>query len=162
MFQDVIVIAQSLDVDNAPSVGNLVATLSATISDGVSEFTTPTGILAPFDDNGYAAVSVPSNEGVNPSNTYYAIGFDTFGGRYDPQAYVVPNTGLSTLISGSGPPSSGTGSNGEFYLDTVGGDVYGPKAAGAWPAGSRSPGSTRCPLASWCSPASLLPAPGRR
>ena len=54
-------------------------------------------------------VSVPSNEGVNPSNTYYAIGFDTFGGRYDPQAYVVPNTGLSTLISGSGPPSSGTG-----------------------------------------------------
>jgi methionine-rich copper-binding protein CopC len=26
--------------------------------------------------------------------------------------------------------------NGDFYLDTVANKVYGPKAAGAWPAGA--------------------------
>jgi hypothetical protein len=43
--------------------------------------------------------------------------------------------GLGTLISGTGAPSSGTGSNGQFYLDTAGAVLYGPKASGAWPAG---------------------------
>lgn len=145
-FQDVIVIARSFDVDNEPSIGNLIANLSTGISDGVEDFTTPTGIAAPFDSNGNAAISVPSNEGVNPSNTYYAIGFDTIGGKYEPQAYVVPNTGLAALITGSGAPSSGTGTDGEFYLDTVAGNVYGPKAAGAWPAGIAVVGLDTTPI----------------
>lgn len=42
--------------------------------------------------------------------------------------------GLSVL-SGSGPPSGGTGVDGEFYIDISAWDVYGPKAAGVWPAG---------------------------
>lgn len=38
-----------------------------------------------------------------------------------------------TWIVGSGIPSDGaTGSDGDMYLDSATGDVYGPKAAGAW------------------------------
>ena len=33
---------------------------------------------------------------------------------------------------GSGAPGSGVGANGDFYLNTANGDIYGPKAAGAW------------------------------
>lgn len=33
---------------------------------------------------------------------------------------------------GAGAPSAGTGSNGDFYLNTTNGDIYGPKTAGAW------------------------------
>lgn len=40
-------------------------------------------------------------------------------------------TNGSVWYSGSGAPSSGTGANGDYYLDTASGDVY-QKAAGAW------------------------------
>jgi hypothetical protein len=40
----------------------------------------------------------------------------------------------ANLITGSGAPAGGTGSNGDTYLDTATGRVYGPKAAGSWPA----------------------------
>lgn len=47
----------------------------------------------------------------------------------------VPGTngtnGLTTL-SGSGAPSSGLGTNGDFYIDTSVHAIYGPKSAGAW------------------------------
>lgn len=44
-------------------------------------------------------------------------------------------TGASgnTIWNGSGAPSSGTGSNGDFYLNTATSCLYGPKASGAWP-----------------------------
>src|ERR1039458_8929487 len=35
-------------------------------------------------------------------------------------------------LTGSGVPSSGLGNNSDMYLNTATGDVYGPKAAGAW------------------------------
>ena len=44
----------------------------------------------------------------------------------------------TTLRSGAGAPSNGTGSDGEFYIDTTNNRLYGPKAAGAWPAGYTS------------------------
>lgn len=46
------------------------------------------------------------------------------------------------MLSGNGVPTSGTGSNGQFYarLDTPGG-IYGPKASGAWPS-SPIPGTS--------------------
>jgi hypothetical protein len=42
--------------------------------------------------------------------------------------------GPAGIISGSGAPAAGTGADGQFYLDTSSGRMYGPKAAGAWPA----------------------------
>lgn len=40
-----------------------------------------------------------------------------------------------TLRSGAGAPGAGVGVDGDFYIDTVATVIYGPKAAGAWPAG---------------------------
>lgn len=41
-----------------------------------------------------------------------------------------------TILNGSGAPSSGTGVDGDFYIDTTNWDIYGPKAAGAWGSGT--------------------------
>lgn len=38
----------------------------------------------------------------------------------------------STVLNGSGAPSSGTGNNADFYLDTTNTRLYGPKTGGAW------------------------------
>jgi len=52
--------------------------------------------------------------------------------------WVVP-AGANTVLSGTGAPGGGTGINGDYYIDTSapGFMIYGPKAAGAWPAGVR-------------------------
>lgn len=38
----------------------------------------------------------------------------------------------NTILNGSGAPSSGIGGDGDFYLDTTAGVMYGPKTSGAW------------------------------
>lgn len=43
-------------------------------------------------------------------------------------------SGASTFVSGTGAPGAGTGVDGAIYLDVANGRMYGPKAAGAWPA----------------------------
>jgi hypothetical protein len=40
-----------------------------------------------------------------------------------------------TILSGTGAPGNGVGTDGDFYLDTAGHLFHGPKSAGAWPAG---------------------------
>ncbi|WP_405019568.1 collagen-like protein [Kitasatospora sp. NBC_00070] len=45
-------------------------------------------------------------------------------------------TNGTAVLNGSGSPSSGTGANGDFYIDTSGSGfivVWGPKASGSWP-----------------------------
>jgi len=43
-------------------------------------------------------------------------------------------SGATTFVSGSGAPTAATGIDGAIYLDTASGRLWGPKAAGAWPA----------------------------
>jgi hypothetical protein len=38
----------------------------------------------------------------------------------------------SEWVQGAGVPGAGLGGDGDFYLDTATGDIYGPKAEGAW------------------------------
>jgi len=40
-----------------------------------------------------------------------------------------------TILSGAVAPTAGDGVDGDFFIDTVALQIYGPKAAGAWPAG---------------------------
>lgn len=48
---------------------------------------------------------------------------------------VGPINGIaSTVRNGSGPPGAGLGNDGDFYIDTTGNAIYGPKVSGAWPA----------------------------
>lgn len=51
----------------------------------------------------------------------------------------------NTIRYGSGVPSSSTGSNGDFYIDTSANAIYGPKASGAWPSGTSLIGSQGSP-----------------
>jgi hypothetical protein len=40
----------------------------------------------------------------------------------------------NTVLNGAGAPTAGLGNDGDFYIDTAGNTLYGPKAGGAWPA----------------------------
>lgn len=40
---------------------------------------------------------------------------------------------VNTLLSGSGTPANSVGNDGDFYIDTKGPNIYGPKKSGAWP-----------------------------
>lgn len=42
--------------------------------------------------------------------------------------------GPAGIITGNGAPAAATGANGQLYLDTTNLHLWGPKAAGAWPA----------------------------
>lgn len=46
-----------------------------------------------------------------------------------------PGTNGNSVLNGAGAPSSGTGANGDFYIDTTNTVLYGPKASGSWPSG---------------------------
>jgi hypothetical protein len=54
------------------------------------------------------------------------------------QIFADSTTGSSanTVLSGSGAPASGTGSDGDFYIDTAATRIYGPRASGAWGSGT--------------------------
>lgn len=57
---------------------------------------------------------------------------DNIKGASGPQG-PTGNTGYSAVWdSGAGAPSGSTGNNGDMYVNTSTGDVYGPKASGAW------------------------------
>lgn len=44
-----------------------------------------------------------------------------------------PTSVVNTLLNGIGAPSSSIGVNGDFYIDTVSMNIYGPKKKNAWP-----------------------------
>ncbi len=50
---------------------------------------------------------------------------------YDGSLWRIISGGGTTLLSGSGVPSSGLGVNGNYYIDSSGGDIY-LKTAGSW------------------------------
>ena len=41
-----------------------------------------------------------------------------------------------SVLSGSGPPAAALGKEGDFYIDTAGDEIYGPKSAGSWAVGA--------------------------
>lgn len=43
-----------------------------------------------------------------------------------------PGADGKSVLNGSGVPSSGLGTNGDFYIDTTADDIYGPKTGGVW------------------------------
>lgn len=49
---------------------------------------------------------------------------------------------LNTILTTSGVPSNASGNNGDYAIDPAAQIIYGPKAAGVWPAGVSYRGST--------------------
>jgi hypothetical protein len=45
----------------------------------------------------------------------------------------ITSDSTNTIISGTGPPTSAVGFNGDFYIDTATSTMYGPKASDEWP-----------------------------
>lgn len=58
---------------------------------------------------------------------------DMFKG--DPGEPGAPGADGRTILSGTGAPAATLGKDGDFYIATDTATLYGPKAAGAWPAG---------------------------
>lgn len=54
----------------------------------------------------------------------------------------INGTNGNTIISGSGAPSSGTGVNGDWYMDESSFMMYGPKTSGSWGSGTNLVGPT--------------------
>lgn len=48
----------------------------------------------------------------------------------------IPGTDGRSLLNGIGVPASGVGNLGDFYIDTVGFEVYGPKSGSGWGTGT--------------------------
>ena len=72
--------------------------------------------------NGMMVYNLASTNDVNPG-----IYFN------DGTQWVKINTTIS-FLSGTVNPASATGANGDFYINTATNTIFGPKAAGAWPA----------------------------
>jgi len=74
------------------------------------------------------------NVGTPPAFGTYAIDQNLHLQVYTGSSWAAATTAVAAGIwwSGSGVPSSGLGSNGDMYLRTSNGDVYGPKTAGSW------------------------------
>jgi hypothetical protein len=60
------------------------------------------------------------------------------------QIFADSTTGASanTVLSGSGAPASGTGSDGDFYIDVAATRIYGPRSSGAWGSGTSLVGAS--------------------
>lgn len=58
------------------------------------------------------------------------------GAKGDTGATGTNGTNGNTLITTNGAPAAGTGVNGDYAYDPATSTMYGPKAAGAWPAGA--------------------------
>lgn len=52
-----------------------------------------------------------------------------------------PGTNGNTILTTSGAPDNGTGADGDYAYDPTAKIMYGPKAAGAWPAGQSLSGA---------------------
>jgi hypothetical protein len=61
----------------------------------------------------------------------------------DVVGYLMPATGSAdrSLLVGDGAPLTGTGTDGDYYLDATNHVLFGPKVNGVWPAGSSLDGA---------------------
>lgn len=69
----------------------------------------------------------------------YTNSHDTASDPHGDRAYALAlvnaaTIGATAVRNGSGAPANSVGNNGDFYIDTATSNLYGPKAAGVWPA----------------------------
>jgi hypothetical protein len=133
-FTQVILLAHYSQDGPNPVSGRVLASLSGEISDGTQTLQPDVTESWQIDANGNIAAIIPSTEDstTTPQGVVWKITELIDGAPANVYGVSVPNTG-ATLLSGVGAPASGTGANGNFYIDTSAGNLYGPKTAGAWP-----------------------------
>ena len=104
-----------------------------------------TGDVVTYSNTAYIARQ--NNTGQTPGNTTYwqqmaptpSAGAGGATGPTGPQGIqgIQGNAGVDgkTVLSGQTDPASGTGVDGDFYINTDTSKIFGPKASGAWPTG---------------------------
>jgi hypothetical protein len=65
----------------------------------------------------------------------WPAGISLIGPQGAPGGGGPPGADGRTVLNGNSPPDSSTGANGDFYIDTLSDELYGPKASGLWPSG---------------------------
>ena len=74
------------------------------------------------------------------SGTKFTVGAST--GKVCNGTNGTNGTNGNTVLNGTVAPAAGTGSNGDFYINTATSEIYGPKTAGAWGSGTSLKGAT--------------------
>ncbi len=104
-----------------------------------------TGDVVTYNNTAYIARQ--NNTGQTPGNTTYwqqmaPTPSAGAGGATGPAGPTGPTGGIGpsgtdgrTVLSGQTDPASGTGVDGDFYINTDTSKIFGPKASGAWPTG---------------------------
>lgn len=97
--------------------------------------TGPTGSTGPTGNTGNTGATGPiGNTGpTGPTGTTGATGSRGFTGPTGTNGTTgATGTNGNGVLHGSGAPSDTLGVNSDFYFDTAGGNLWGPKAAGTW------------------------------
>jgi hypothetical protein len=131
------------DLGSSSNRGYLRVQLASSTGVGYTVFKV-TGIL--FDVANYYTIYVTPVTGTRPSpGTAVVIEFIPTGetGATGPTgATGTAGVDGKTILNGSGAPSSGLGTDGDFYLDTTASRLYGPKTSGTWGSGVLLIGAT--------------------
>jgi hypothetical protein len=104
---------------------------------GLSGATGPAGPTGPMGPGGsdevWISITEPSNVGGLPE-LWLDLGHNQLK-YWDPgtTTYVPLPSGGTVILSGTTTPTSGTGAEGNFYLDTDDHILYGPKTGTSWP-----------------------------
>lgn len=144
----------------APAIPASVAgtnTVTGTISPTITSYSqTPLVLFQAFGTNTGAMTvnwnAVAAEALVKQGGTAMESGDVTAGAYYliarnstETRWYLVGSVGggsSRTILNGVAAPTSGDGIDGDFWIDTVGLDIYGPKTAGAWGSGTSLQGDT--------------------
>jgi hypothetical protein len=84
-----------------------------------------------YDDEAEGFIILVADSG-DGSAAFYAMGDGGSGDWSSAIPIGGPQGDSVAWLTGSGAPGGGTGEDGDMYLRTSNGDVYGPKAAGVW------------------------------
>jgi hypothetical protein len=118
---------------SAGTIWNLTGNIKGPI--GPVGLTGATGLTGPVGPQGLAGIA-------GPAGATGPIGLTGAQGATGPQGPVGatgpqgnPGTNGNTMLNGMTAPSAATGVNGDYYINSVTHELFGPKTNGVWPAG---------------------------
>jgi hypothetical protein len=125
------------DIYGPKSSGSWGASTSIVGSDGINGNTILSGSGVPSNSLGVAG------DYYQRTDTAQLYGPKVVDANWDAASVItLPGADGKTVLNGSGAPSDSLGENGDFYLDTTGDFIYGPKTGGSWGASTSIIGGT--------------------
>jgi hypothetical protein len=117
----------AIGLTGAAGIAGINGTNGNTVLNGISAPSGTTGVNGDFYINtNTKTIFGPKAAGAWPSTGTLLIGTTGAAGTN--------GTNGNTVLNGTIAPTAGTGVNGDFYINTTTKTIFGPKAAGVWPA----------------------------